>query len=164
MNKEITYNNGRIVATTKIIVNGILPYKIYDFMLTLDKEKFIQWHPKDHIDFKVIKQSEIIKGNIFYFHELIGGKFKLENKWEIIDFKKDEMLLMKAQIIIPVFLKLTFHQENNNTVVTHQLQLGFKGLTFINDWIAKKSFSVDRQQASDLHAKQEFKNLELLLQ
>ncbi len=163
MNKEITYNNGRIVATTKIIVNGILPYKIYDFMLTLDKEKFIQWHPIDHIDFRLIKQSAKIKGNIFYFHELIGGKFKLENKWEIIDFIKDEMLLMKAKIIIPVFLKLTFHQEDNNTIVTHQLQIGFKSLAFINNLIVRKSFSVDRQQASDLHAKQEFKNLETLL-
>jgi hypothetical protein len=164
MNKEITYNNGRIVATTKILVNGILPNKIYEFMLNLDKEKFIQWHPIDHIDFQLIKQSTKIKGNIFYFHELIGGKFKLENKWEIIDFIKDEMLLMKAKIIIPVFLKLTFHQESNNTVVTHQLLLGFKGLSFINNLIAKKSLSVDRQQASDLHAKQEFKNLETILQ
>jgi hypothetical protein len=162
--KNITHNDGRIFATTEILVNGISPGKIFEFMLNLDKQKFIQWHPADHVDFKIVKQSPEIKGNVFYFNELIGGKYKIAHTWEIRDFKRDEMLLMKATIAIPVFLKLNFTKENNNTRIVHQLQMGFKGLTFLNKLIAAFAFSGNRQEVSDRHAFEEFKNLEVLLQ
>jgi len=75
-----------------------MPNNIYDCILNLDKEKFIEWHPTDHMISKIIKQSPAIKRNIFYFNELIGGKYKIDHKWQIADFKKKKMLLMKTQI------------------------------------------------------------------
>jgi hypothetical protein len=44
---------------TKIEVLGKKPKQIYGFMFSLDKAKYIAWHPTEHKDFKIIKKQRI---------------------------------------------------------------------------------------------------------
>jgi hypothetical protein len=149
---------------TKIEVFGKQPSQIYDFMFSLDKPKYMAWHPEEHAGFMIIKQTEAIRGSVFYFDERIGG-FRVNHQWEVVGVMKNHKIIMKAIYKIPVYLILTFDETPNGTLVTHDLQIGnqqkYGG---IKDWFIKKFiFTLSRQNALTKHAIEEFKNLEKLI-
>jgi hypothetical protein len=153
----------RIFLTTEIIVLGKTPTQIFAFFFDLDKEKYIKWHKKDHIDYKIIKETSDIVGSVFYYDEDIGGKIRIKYNWELMEMETDKMLLMKAQFIIPIYLLLTCDKTGNGTLIKHQLQIGYKKNGFVNSIIKKLKFTDEIAQTIHQHAIEEFKNLEHLI-
>ena len=149
---------------TKIEIVGKQPSHIYDFMFSWDKPKYIAWHPEDHTAFIIIKQTEAIRGSVFYFDERIGD-FRVNHQWEVVGVIKNHKIIMKAIYKIPIYLILTFDKTPNGTLVTHDLQIGNQRKSGgIKDWFIKKFiFTLSRQNALTKHAYEEFKNLEKLI-
>ena len=159
-----TTRDKRIFLTTDITVIGKTPTQIFAFFFDLDKGKYIQWHKNDHIDYKIIKQTPDTVGSVFYYDENIGGKIRIKYNWELVEMETDKRLLMKAKFIIPIYLLLTCEKVANGSLVTHQLQIGYKKNGFINSIIKKVKFTDDIANAIHQHAIEEFKNLEHLIQ
>lgn len=149
---------------TKIEIVGKQPSQIYDFMFSLDKSKYMAWHPEDHAGFMVIRETEAIRGSVFYFDERIGN-FRVNQQWEVVGVIKNHKIIMKAIYKVPIYLILTFDKIPNGTLVTHDLQIGNQRESGgIKDWFIKKFiFTLSRQNALTKHAIEEFKNLEKLL-
>jgi hypothetical protein len=149
---------------TKIEILGKNPKQIYDFMFSLDKAKYIAWHPTEHKDFKIIKETKDTVGSVFFFNEKMD-KLKVKYNWEVVELIENHRIVMKAQYFIPLYLILTFDETPNGTLVTHELKIGFKkkiiGLT---DWfLLTFVFGKNKQQSNHRHANEEFKNLETLI-
>ncbi|MFM2268668.1 MAG: hypothetical protein RL757_2109 [Bacteroidota bacterium] len=149
---------------TKIEVLGKKPQQIYDFMFSLDKAKYIAWHPTEHKDFKIIKQTKDTLGSVFFFSEKMD-KLKVKYNWEVVQLVQNHKIVMKAQYFIPLYLSLTFDETPNGTLVTHELSIGFKKkITGLTDWfISTFVFGKNKQQSNRRHANEEFKNLENLI-
>jgi hypothetical protein len=155
--------NAMTNQVTKVAVLGKTPSQIYDFMFGLDKEKYIAWHPQEHKDFKIIKQTTDIVGSIFFFHEQMD-KLKVKYRWEVLEITKNHKIVMKAQYFIPIYLILTLDETPNGTLVTHDLQIGNKPNSKLFDWfITSFVFTKSKQKSQDRHAIEEFKNLEKIL-
>jgi len=150
---------------TKIEIVGKQPSQIYDFMFSLDKPKYMAWHPEDHAGFAIIEHTETRRGSVFYFDERIGD-FRVNYQWEVIGVMKNHKIIMKAKYKIPIYLILTFDKTLNGTLVTHDLQIGNQHKSDgIKDWFIKKFiFTLSRQNALTKHAIEEFKNLEKLIE
>ena len=148
---------------TKIEILGKKPNQIFDFMLSLNKEKYLNWHP-EHKDFAVINQTENKLGTVFYFHEKMD-KLTVKYKWEVVEFTQNHKVVMKAKYFIPIYLTLTFDETENGTLVTHDIQLGYKKKTIgIIDWVIKSFvFTKSKVFSNERHAIEEFKNLEKII-
>ena len=158
--------NGQAMTNhiTKIEVLGKKPQQLYDFMFTLDKAKYIAWHPKEHKDFRIVKQTKDTIGSIFFFDEKMD-KLKVKYNWEVMELVENRKIVMKAKYFIPIYLTLNFEETANGTLVTHELAIGFKKkITGFSDWfLLKFIFTKDKQQSNHRHANEEFKNLESLI-
>ena len=149
---------------TKIEVLGKKPNQIYDFMLSLDKAKYISWHPKEHKDFKIIKETKDVLGSVFLFHEKMNN-LTVKYKWEVIEVSKNHKIVMKAQYFIPIYLILIFDETPNGALVTHDLQIGNKEKNLVFDFfMGNFIFTKSKQQSLTRHANEEFKNLENLIE
>lgn len=62
-----------IVLKDTIEINAP-PEKIFEFFLNIDKERYILWHPSDHVEFHFEKGNRIEEGAIAYFEEYIHGE------------------------------------------------------------------------------------------
>ena len=149
----------QIVCITEIIVHGISPKQIYDFMFSLTNEKYLQWH-REHKEFKVIKETKDTIGSVFYFNEVIND-FKIDYDWKVVSVERNKKIIMKAsKYLIPIYLEITLKEEGNNTQVKHHLKTG----NCVTYWIIKKYFfTEERSRDLDRHVKEEFTNLEWLI-
>ena len=149
---------------TKIEVLGKKPQQIYDFMFSLDKAKYIAWHPTEHKDFRIVKETKDTVGSIFFFNEKMD-KLKVKYNWEVMELVENHKIVMRAKYFIPLYLTLTFDETPNGTLVTHELAIGFKKkMTGFSDWfLLNFIFTKSKQQSNHRHANEEFKNLEHLL-
>lgn len=138
--------------------------KIYDWLLNLDNERYLKWHSA-HKSFTRIKETENFVGSIFHFDEVING-FRINFKWEIVEIKPDEFIKLKAKIFFPIYILLSMKNVNGDTVIIHQLNVGFSfmGLEKIFDWLVSHFILTQKKvKALDRHATEEFKNLENLI-
>lgn len=148
---------------TKIEVLGKTPNQLYDFMFDLDKVKYISWHPKEHKDFRIVKETPELIGSVFFYHEQMD-KLTVKYNWEVVELVKNHKIVMKAQYFIPVFLTLTLDETPNGTLVTHDLQIGNKQKKGIFDFFIRHFvFTHSKQATLTRHANEEFKNLESLI-
>ncbi len=144
---------------TKIEVLGKTPNQLYDFMFGLDKAQYIRWHPKEHKDFRIVKETEGIIGSVFFYHEQIDN-ITVKYNWEVIELVENHKIVMKAHYFIPIFLILILDKTLNGTLVTHDLQIG-KG-KILDFFIRNFIFTKTKQMSLTRHAHEEFKNLEKL--
>jgi hypothetical protein len=158
-----------IQIITKIIVEGKSPQQIFDWMRTLNQEKYHQWHPVAHKDFKRIKETENLIGSVIYFDEIFEG-IRVREKWEIIEVKRNLPISfevgMKAKTFYPMYLYLSGKKTNKDTEITHTLFVGFsfKGLEKIFDWFVKNFILSEKKiKALERHVIEEFKNLENII-
>jgi hypothetical protein len=148
---------------TKIEISGKNPPQIYDFMFGLDKAKYISWHPKEHKDFKVIKETKELLGSVFFYHEKMGN-ITVKYNWAVLELVENHKIVMKAQYFIPIFLTLVLDETPNGTLVTHDLQIGDKPKSgFLDFFIRHFIFTKSKQATLTRHANEEFKNLESLI-
>ncbi|MFH6986329.1 hypothetical protein ACHRVW_01150 [Flavobacterium collinsii] len=138
---------------------------IYKFLLTLDKEKYCQWHPA-HKDFEVIKRTEQELGSILYFKEIVEGT-TVKYKWRITEVTENKLVKMKALYFYPVYLTIALENiSENKTIVHHYLDIGYrvKFLSLITDWVVSHTlFSAKKRKSQQQHAIEEYTNLENLL-
>jgi hypothetical protein len=148
---------------TKIEILGKEPKQIYDFMFSLDKTKYISWHPTEHIDYRIVKETKEILGSVFFFHEKMDN-VTVKYNWELIELVENQKIVMKAQYFIPISLILIFDKTPNGTLVTHDLQIGKELKSGAFDFFIRNFiFTKSKQHALTRHANEEFKNLEQLL-
>lgn len=149
---------------TKIEILGKKPSQIYDFMLDLDKEKYIAWHPTEHIDYRVVKETPDIIGSICFYHEKIDN-LTVKYHWKVTELTENQEIIMKAKHLIPVYLKLKLDETSHGTLVTHNLQIGYNnGISDWIDWVVKNFiFTKNNRDSLERHANEEFKNLENII-
>jgi hypothetical protein len=148
---------------TEIEILGKEPKQIYDFMFSLDKAKYISWHPTEHIDYRIVKETKDILGSVFFFHEKMDN-VTVKYNWELIELVENHKIVMKAQYFIPIYLILIFDKTPNGTLVTHDLQIGKELESGVFDFFIRNFiFTKSKQYALTRHANEEFKNLEQLL-
>lgn len=149
---------------TRIIVNGKSPLQVSRWLRTLNRKQYLQWH-QAHKDYKRIKMTRAFVGSIIYFDEIIEG-FRIKFKWKVVKLKDSELLILKACFFYPIFLHLSLKMINGNTVVSHELRIGFEfhGFEKFFDVPIKLFVFTDKiATALDKHAKEEFRNLEQLI-
>ena len=158
-----------IQIITKIIVKEKSPQQVFDWLHKLDQEKYLQWHPTAHKNFKLIKEAENLIGSVIYFDEIFEG-IRVKGKWEFVEVKRNLPISfeakMKAKIFYPVYLHLSGQKINSDTEITHTLMIGFsfKGLEKVFDWFIRKFIFTERKiKALERHAAEEFKNLENII-
>ncbi len=154
-----------INIVTRIFVKKKTSEQIYNWLLNLDHEKYIKWHPTAHKDYRRIYINKNITGSVFYFDEFIG-KLHINYEWEIIKTKQNKLIATKAKSIYPIYLIISFEDMFGGVEVTHDLRIGFKlfGVEKPLDIIANNFVLTSRQRQSiNQHAKEEFTNLEHLL-
>jgi hypothetical protein len=148
---------------TKIEILGKEPKQIYDFMFSLDKAKYISWHPTEHVDYRIVKETKEILGSIFFFHEKMDN-VTVKYNWELIELVENQKIVIKAQFFIPIYLILIFDKTPNGTLVTHDLQIGKELKSSAFDFFIRNFiFTKSKQHSLTRHANEEFKNLEQLL-
>jgi hypothetical protein len=149
---------------TKIEVLGKKPSQIYDFMLDLNREKYIAWHPTEHIDYRVVKETRDIIGSICFYHEKMDN-LRVKYYWEVTELTKNQLIVMKAKHIISVYLILKLDETTQGTLVTHNLQIGYKnGISNLVDWVVRNFiFTKNKRNSLERHANEEFKNLEKII-
>lgn len=90
---------------TKIEVVGKSPSQIYNFMFSLNKEKYIAWHQTVHKDFSIVKQTKDTVGSIFFFYEKMDN-LTVKYKWKVVEIIANQKIVMKANYFIPIYLTL----------------------------------------------------------
>lgn len=150
--------SGQVETITQLRVHNQSPEKIYQFLLTLTPEKYLQWHP-DHREFKVIKSTKEITGSIFYFREEING-FKSEHEWKVIALQPNKSITLKtSQFGISLVIEIQLATAGADTEVKHCLKIG-KGMT---NWLVKFFFTEKVRTDLQQHVREEFQNLEKML-
>lgn len=62
-----------MITITHRIKMNVRPETLWYFLTNMDKDgRFIAWHPKDHIRFRVLRGDMGKKGSLFYFEEHLG--------------------------------------------------------------------------------------------
>mgnify|MGYP006150523889 CR=1 FL=1 len=105
-------------------------------------------------------------GSILYFKEIVEGT-TVKYKWRIIEVTENKLVKMKALYFYPVYLTIALESiTENKTIVHHSLDIGYRNnfLSLIPDWVVGRTlFSIKKRKSQQLHAIEEYTNLENLL-
>lgn len=63
-----------MIVLEDIIEINAPPEKVFEFFLNMNKERYILWHPEDHVEFYFVKGNSIEDGAVGYFEEYIHGE------------------------------------------------------------------------------------------
>ena len=162
--------NGKIEVTSRIVVKGVSPDQISQFFLSLDDERYRQWHPGHHLEFKTIHQPEggEIVGTISYFKERFEDGRVLATKVKTLEAVPGRRAVQKSisPWWKPFVLIVGLEPIPEGTLVTHQIVAGtdFPLLGRPFNLILRRIFLKESNvQAIHSHANEEFTNLERLL-
>lgn len=149
----------QIESNTSVTVHNKTPEQIYNFLVSLTPEKYLQWHP-EHTEFKAVTIKPEVTGSIFYFNDLIHGE-KVENTWTVIEAVKSKKLFMQSsKNSVGMTIKIELTKDGNNTLVNHQLKVGKSYMS----WLIKLFFTDKMIKDLQRHVMEEFTNLEWLIQ
>jgi hypothetical protein len=154
-----------IYCITEIFVRDKSASQVFDWIVNLDQERYLQWHP-DHTVYRIEKTTNEYLGSTVYYEQILNGP-GANFEWKVIDIEENEHILYKARFIYPIYLSLSMEDIEGGVEVTHSLLLGFvaKGFEKPLDWfVGKFIFTAEAAQASHRHAHEEFKNLERLIE
>ncbi|RLB05604.1 MAG: hypothetical protein DRG50_06995 [Deltaproteobacteria bacterium] len=150
-----------ISIVTKIRVKGKTPTQISDWLVNLDHDRYLSWHPA-HKDFRHIRKTENFVGSVIFFDEIIND-VRMKGTWEVLEFQNGESVLLKARAIFPAYMRLSAKKIGEDTEITNELLIGFSFgfLGKIFDWFIKKFVFTERKvRALERHTKEEFERLE----
>jgi hypothetical protein len=163
-------NNGRIQLSTHTTLEGVLPHQAYDFLVSMDEERYRVFHPKDHKTYKVLHQPEHgIVGTIVYLKEEYENGYISSAKAKFIEATPDKKIVLQSisPWWQPCTLVFMFNATDNGTVITHHMQIGssFPIIGVVYNKIVKCFFlSKENITAIYTHVKEEYRNLESMLQ
>lgn len=123
----IEIENKKIEITSYVDVGGVTPHQVYDFLVNLNDERYRQWHPKHHKEFRVLYHPEdTIVGAVYYFREKLEDGHIIDSKVKVIEAIPDKYLAEKS--LSPWWAPYTLHtnleQASNGTKVIQKLILG----------------------------------------
>jgi uncharacterized protein YndB with AHSA1/START domain len=161
--------NGKVEFVSSIQVKGISPDQIYQFLIDLDDERYRQWHPGHHLQWRVVHQpKDETVGSVYYFKERFEDGQVLGGQLKVIEATPGERLVQRS--ISPwwkPFDIITGLQSiPEGTLVTHQIVAGsdLPLLGRLFNLIMRRLFLKERNiEAVHHHANEEFTNLERLL-
>lgn len=162
--------NGKAELTSRITVKGVSPDQIYQFLLSLDNDRYRQWHPRHHLQFRVVHQPEdATVGSVYYFKERFEDGRELGAQLEVVEAVPGERLVQRSVSPWwkPFDIIIGLQSIPEGTLVTHQIVAGsdlpFLGTLF--NLIMRRLFLKESNiKAIHNHANEEFTNLERLLQ
>jgi uncharacterized protein YndB with AHSA1/START domain len=160
---------GKIELTSRIKVKGVSPDQVYQFMISLDDERYRQWHPEHHLQWKVVhRPKDETVGSIYYFRERFEDGEVLGAKIKVVEAIPGERLVQRS--ISPWWKSFDIitglESIREGTLVTHQIVAGsdFPLLGRLFNLILIPLFLKEsHRQAIHNHANEEFTNLERLL-
>lgn len=161
--------NGKVEFVSRIQVKGVSRDHIYQFLIDLDDERYRQWHPEHHLQFRVLHQpKDQTVGSIYYFKERFEDGQVLEGQIKVVEAIPGERLVQRSisPWWKPYDIIIGFQSSPDGTLVTHQIVAGsdlpFLGRLF--NLMMKRLFLKERNiEAIHHHANEEFANLERLL-
>jgi len=149
-----------IEITKSVFIENKSPEQLFNFFLSLNKDKYVKAAPNSHKDFKTIKPIQSIVGSVYYFHEKVG-RLDLKHTWLVTDVRKYEYIFQKAQIFYPVTIEIYLEKVLGGTKLTQKILVGFIffGFERIIDWFTKL-FILTPWQIKTLHqhTQEEFTN------
>jgi uncharacterized protein YndB with AHSA1/START domain len=162
--------NGKVEFTSRITVKGVSPDQIYQFLLSLDNDRYRQWHPGHHLEFRVVHQpKDETVGSVFYFKERFEDGQELGAQLKVVEAVPGERLVQRSisPWWKPFDIIAGLQSIPEGTLVTHQIVAGsdlpFLGMLF--NLIMRRLFLKESNiKAIHSHANEEFTNLEHLLQ
>ena len=162
--------NGKVELTSRITVKGVSPDQIYQFVLNLDDERYRQWHPGHHLEFRTVHRpnGETV-GTVYYFKERFEDGRVLATQVKVLQAVPGERLVQRS--ISPWWKRfdiiIGLQSIPEGTLVTHQIVAGsdlpFVGRLF-NLILRRLFLNESNIKAIHNHANEEFTNLERLLQ
>ena len=145
----------RIKNFKQIEISGNHAQAIYQFMLDLNKEKYLKWS-NAHIDYKVVEQTPNFVGSKIFFDENIEG-LHLNSVWEITKIIENQRIELKSKKMgVPIYLNLNFEDKGDKTVINHNVMGGYKSINPINWIIRNFIFTKRKMKAETKHAIEEF--------
>ena len=162
--------NGKVELTSRITVKGVSPDQVYQFLLSLDNDRYRQWHPGHHLQFRVVHQpKDETVGSVYYFKERFEDGRVLATQIKVLQAVPGQRLVQRS--ISPWWKRFDIitglQSIPEGTLVTHQIVAG-SGLPFLGrlfNLMARRLFLKESNlKAIHNHANEEFTNLERLLQ
>ena len=145
----------RIKNLKQIEISGNHAEEIYQFMLDLNKEKYLKWS-KAHIDYKVVEQTPNFVGSKIFFDENIEG-LHLNSVWEVTKIIENQRIeLQSKKLGVPIYLNLNFEDKEDKTIINHDVIGGYKSANPINWFIKTFVFTKRKMKAETKHAIEEF--------
>lgn len=161
--------NSKVEVTSRILVKGVSPDQIYEFFLNLDDERYRQWHPGHHLEFRTVHQPEgETVGTVTYFKERFEDGRVLATKIKTLEVVPGRRVVQRSVSPWwqPFDLIVGLEAIPEGTLVTHQIVVGsdlpFLGRLF-NLVLRRLYLREGNIQAIHNHANEEFTNLERLL-
>jgi uncharacterized protein YndB with AHSA1/START domain len=162
-------DKGRIELTTRIKVKGVSPEQVYQFMISLDDERYRQWHPEHHLQWKVLhRPKDATVGSVYYFKERFEDGQLLGARIKVVEAIPGRRLVQRS--VSPWWKSFDivtgFESTAEGTLVTHQIVAGsdLPLLGRLFNLILIPLFLPQRHiRAIHNHANEEFTNLERLL-
>jgi uncharacterized protein YndB with AHSA1/START domain len=162
-------DKGKIELTSRMKVKGVSPEQVYQFMISLDDERYRQWHPEHHLQWKVVhRPKDETVGSIYYFKERFEDGQVLGAKIKVVEAIPGQRLVQRSisPWWKPFDIITGFESTPEGTLVTHQIVAGsdLPLLGRLFNRILIPLFLKERHiQAIHNHANEEFTNLERLL-
>ena len=151
----------RVKNLKQIEISGNHAEEIYQFMLELNKEKYLKWS-KAHIDYRVVEQTPNFVGSKIFFYENIEG-LHLNSVWEVTKIIENQRIELKSKKLgVPIFLNLNFENKGDKTIINHEVMGGYKSANPVNWFIKTFVFTKRKMKAETKHAFEEFTYFETL--
>lgn len=145
----------RIKNLKQIEISGNHAQEIYQFMLDLDKEKYLKWSDA-HIDYKVVKQTPDFVGSKIFFEENIEG-LHLSSVWEVTKIIENQRIELKAKKMgVPIYLNLNFEDKGDKTIINHDVMAGYISRNPVHWFMKTFVFTKNKMKAEIKHAIEEF--------
>jgi hypothetical protein len=156
-----------IIYTLKSILPNAKADDFYNFMINAPQDVYANWLPDEHYEYHVVKRSsQSPVGDLFYFDQNIGKKYRMKFNAVIINAKNPNNIVFqmrKCGIKIPGYLELNFSENNEGLQLTEILRIGFNGIGLIFDPFIKLIYGKRFYNVFKEHHKREWQECSKLM-
>jgi len=149
-----------ITHTVNVTVPNAKAEDFYHFMINPTTQRYREWWEGEHLQFYIIKKGQPNhQGDLVFMDEYIGINHRLVFCAKVIIANHPHQIvwqMIKAGLRLPAFVTLTLNDTPQGVHLTHQVQLGFKGLGNILDPFIRLYFNASFQKALTKHCQIEW--------
>jgi len=152
-----------IVHTMQSRLAGAKAEAFFGFMINPTPEVYAKWLPEEHYEFHLIKKGKDEPvGNLFYFDQNIGKKFRMKFCATIVVAEQPEKIVFQMRkfgINLPGFLELEFEDTQGGLALTERIRIGFRGVGRVFDPFIRIIYSERFFKEMDAHHEREWVSL-----